>query len=82
MVGNSVVQLLDLVLQSATLSLRDLLHVLLRLDLLVLGVDQALSVDQLHLDTLEMLGQDLESLLMFLDLESKLCHQSYFLSYL
>lgn len=49
LVGHPLVQLLDLVFEAAALALGHLLQVLLRLDLLVLDVHQALGVDELHL---------------------------------
>lgn len=80
LVSDPVVQLFDFILEPSTLSLCDLFHVFLRLDLLVLGIDQTLGVHKLHLDRLKMLCQDLESLLMLFDLESKLGYESYLFS--
>lgn len=82
LVGDAVVELLDFVLQTPALSLGDLFHMLLGLDLLVLGIDEGLGVDQLHLDRLEVLGQDLEAFLVLFDLEAELGNESYFFSYL
>ena len=50
LVGDSLLQLLNFILETATLTLGDLLHVLLRFDFLVLGIHQTLSMHKLHLD--------------------------------
>jgi hypothetical protein len=50
LVGDSVVELLDFILQTTGLSLGDLFHVLFGFDFLVLGVDQRLGVHELHLN--------------------------------
>ena len=76
LVGDPLLQFLDFVPQATALPLSDLLEVLLRFNLFVLGVDQALGVDKLHLDRLEMLFQDLEALLVLLDLQSELCDEA------
>lgn len=68
LVGDPLLKLLNFVAQSTTLPFRDLLQVLLGLDLFIFGIDQALRVHKLHLDRLEMLFQNLETLLMLLDL--------------
>jgi hypothetical protein len=52
-------KLLHFGLESAGLSFGDLLHVVFRLGLLVLGVDEALSVQELLLHVLEVLLEDL-----------------------
>jgi len=48
LVSDALLQLLDFVLQTPTLALRYLLHVLLSLDFLVFGVHQALSMYKFH----------------------------------
>ena len=55
LVSDAVVKLFDFIFKAARLSLGDLLHVLLCLDLFVLGINEGLGVNKLHLDGLEML---------------------------
>ena len=52
LVRNALLQLLNFVLQSATLPLSHLLQVLLSLNFLVFGVHKTLSMHQFHLDRL------------------------------
>jgi hypothetical protein len=49
LISNPIIKLFNLVLQTTGLTLGDLFHVLLGFDLLVLGVDQRLGVNQFHL---------------------------------
>ena len=72
LVGDTLLQLLNLVLETATLTLSDLLHVLLRFNFLVLGIHQALGVNKLHLDRFEMFLKNLQTLLMLLNFQSQL----------
>ena len=77
--NRAVVQLLELLLDSAILALGHLLQMVLRLDLLVLLVDQRLRVEQLRLHVLEMLGQDLDPLRFLVDfLRELLCEAAFF----
>ena len=48
LVSDALLQLLDFVLQTPTLALRYLLHVLLSLDFLVFGVHKTLSMHKFH----------------------------------
>ena len=68
LVSNPLFQLLNFVSQTTTLTLCNLLEVLLSFNFLVLGVDKALSVHKLHLNRLEMLFQNLQPLLMLFNL--------------
>ena len=79
LVRDALLQLLDLVPQAPALAFRDLLQMLFSFNLLVLGVDEALRMDELHLDGLKMLFKDLEALLMLLYLETQLCHEAHLL---
>ena len=79
LVSDALFKLLNLVAQTAALSLSNLLEVLLSLNFFVLGVDEALRVHELHLDRLEMLFKNFEALLMLLDLQAQLSHQAHFL---
>ena len=68
LVSNPLFQLLNFVSQTTTLTLCNLLEVLLSFNFLVFGVDKALSVHKLHLNRLEMLFQNLQTLLMLFNL--------------
>ena len=70
LVGDALLQLLDLVAQTAALPLSNLLQVLLRLNLLILGIDETLSVHQFHLHRFEMVFKNLQTFLMLLDFEA------------
>jgi hypothetical protein len=63
LISYSLLKLFNLILEPATLSFSDLFQVLLGLDLLVFDINERLSVHELHLSGLEMLIEDLESLL-------------------
>ena len=52
---------------------------LLRLNLLILGIDQTLRVHQLHLNRFEMLFENLQTLLMLFDFQAELCNESHLL---
>ena len=80
LVCDSLLQFLDLVTQTTTLSLGDLLQMLFRFNFLVLSIHKTLSVHQLHLNRFEMLFKNLQSLLVFLDLQAKLSNESHLLS--
>ena len=80
LVGNPLLKLLNLVAKPSALPLSHLLQVLLRFNLFVLNINEALSVHQLHLHRLQVLVQDLEALLVLFDLQAQLSHQSDFLS--
>jgi hypothetical protein len=56
LVSDALLKLFDLVLESARLSLGNLLHVFLSLDFFVLGIHETLGVDELHLDRFQMLS--------------------------
>ena len=79
LVGDTLFQLLDFVSETTRLALSNLLQVLLSFDLLVLCVDQTLSVHQLHLNGLKMLLEDLETLLVLLDLQVELGDEAHLL---
>ena len=80
LVSDPLLQLLDLVAQTAALPLSDLLQVLLRLDFLVLCIDEALCVHQLHLHRLKMVLKNLQTFLMLLDFEAELGHKAHLLA--
>ena len=52
----------------------------LRLDLLVLGVYERLGVHELHLYGLQVLFENLKALLVLLDLQAQLGHESHLLA--
>lgn len=81
LVRNSLLQLFDFVSEASALSLRDLFEMLFGFDLLVLRVDEGLSVHQLHLDGLEMFLEDLQPLLVLFNFEAKLGHKAHFLAH-
>ncbi len=70
LVGNSLFKFLNLVLEASTLPLSHLFQVLLGLNLLVFDVHEGLSVHELHLHGLQVLVQDLQTLLVLLDLQT------------
>ena len=72
LVSNSLFKFLNLILQTSTLSLCNLLEVLFSFDFFIFSVNKTLSVNELHLDGLEMLLKNLQSLLMLFDFQTKL----------
>ena len=79
LVSNSLFQLLDFIAQATTLTFSDLLKVLLSFNLLILGVNKALGVHKLHLNRLEMLFKNLQTLLMLLNFQAELSNESHLL---
>ena len=79
LVSNPLLQLLDFVSQTTTLTFCDLFEVLLSFNLLILGVDKALCVHKLHLDRLEMLFKNLQTLLMLFNFQAELSNESHLL---
>ena len=77
MISDALLKLFDLVLESARLSLGNLLHVFLSLDFFVFGIHETLGVDELHLDRFQMLSKDLKTFLMFFNLETELGNQTH-----
>jgi len=75
----AVIECLEVLIDAPDLAFVDLLEMVLRLDLLVLLVDEGLGVKKLGLDVLEMLVQDLYSVVLLLDLLLQLLGQSPFL---
>ena len=59
LISDSLLQLFDLVFKAARLTLGDLLEMLFSFNFFVFGVDETLSVHELHLDRLQMLVQNL-----------------------
>lgn len=80
LVSNTLLELLNFILKAAGLPLGDLLHVLFGFNFLIFGVDKGLGVYELHFNRLQMLGKDLQALLMLLDFETELGDKANLLS--
>lgn len=68
LVGNARLKFLDLILEAAGLTLSDLFHMLFGFNFLILSIDQALSVNELHLNGFQVLLENLQAFLVLFNL--------------
>ena len=81
LVSNPLFQFFDLIFQTTALTFGNLFQMFFGFNFLVFGVYQTLGVHKFHFYRFEMLVENLQSLLMLLNLQAELSHQSHLLTH-